>query len=61
MKKLIAMILSLTMVLALASCGGGKNEPAPAESPDASQPAVSQPAEAPAEKPDKVYSFNFST
>ena len=41
MKKFLAMLLALTMVLALAACGGKKEEtPAPAETP----------AEAPAEE-----------
>ena len=42
MKKILALLLALTMVLALAACGG---------TPAAPQPAAEQPAEAPAEQP----------
>ena len=42
MKKILALLLALTMVLALAACGG---------TPAASQTPAEQPAEAPAEQP----------
>ena len=49
MKKMIAMLLALMMVLSLAACGA-KEEPAPAPAPEA--PAAEAPAEeAPAEEP----------
>jgi len=47
MKKLIAMLLALAMVLSLAACGA-KEEPA--EAPAADAPAAEAPAEAPAEE-----------
>ncbi len=45
MKKLLALLLALTMVFALAACGGG-NAPAATQAP-----AAEVPAEAPAEEP----------
>ena len=50
MKKLIAMLLALVMVLSLAACGA--KAPAETEAPAADAPAADAPAaEAPAEKP----------
>ena len=50
MKKTLALLLALTMVLALAACGGTPAAPqAPAEQP-AEAPAE-QPVEAPTEQP----------
>jgi len=56
MKKLIAMLLALTMIFALAACGSK-----PAEAPAAAAPAAAPAAEAPAEaaKDDTVYKLNF--
>ena len=45
MKKIIAMLLALVMVLSLAACGGSSNEPAPTQG--AETPAPTQGAEAP--------------
>ena len=55
MKKLIALLLALVMVLALVACGAKTEEPA-AEEPAAEEPAAEPPAEdpapeAPAEEP----------
>ena len=45
MKKILAMVLALVMVLGLASCGlVGQEAPAPAEKPAASAPATSTPS-----------------
>jgi methyl-galactoside transport system substrate-binding protein len=45
MKKALAMILALAMVFALAACGGGTTEPAPAATtPAATTPAATTPA-----------------
>ena len=46
MKKILALVLALVMVLALAACGGGSA--APAEAPAEEAPAEEAPAEAPA-------------
>ena len=49
MKKIIAMLLCLAMVLSLAACGGS-SAPAATEAPKADAPAAQAPAtEAPAE------------
>ena len=48
MKKLMALLLSLVMVLSLAACGATAEEPA--EEP-ADEPAAEEPAEQPAEEP----------
>ena len=51
MKKLIALLLALVMVLALVACGAKTEEPA-AEEPAAEEPAAEEPAaETPAEEP----------
>ena len=51
MKKIIALLLALAMVLSLAACGG-KSEPAATEAPKADAPAADAPvAEAPAAEP----------
>ena len=52
MKKLIALMLALVMVLALCACGGNNAAPA-VEQPAAEEPAApaEEPAEAPAEEP----------
>ena len=47
MKKLIALLLALVMVLALVACGAKTEEPA-AEEPAAEEPAAETPAEEPA-------------
>ncbi|WP_134698827.1 cytochrome c551 [Ammoniphilus sp. YIM 78166] len=47
MKRLFSMVLSLSLIGALAACGGGQQAepaPAPAEQPAAEQPAAEQPA-----------------
>ena len=49
MKKLIAMLLALVMVLSLAACGGSEPAPAATEAPAA--PAAPAAPEAPAEAP----------
>ena len=54
MKKILALLLALTMVFALAACGQ-QAAPAPAEKP-AEAPA-DKPAEAPVD--DTVYTLNF--
>ncbi|MDO5400040.1 MAG: ABC transporter substrate-binding protein [Eubacteriales bacterium] len=61
MKKLIAMLLALVMVLGLAACGGKTEAPA-TEAPAAEAPATEAPADAPADAPaaeGKVYYLNF--
>ena len=57
MKKLIAMLLALTMIFALAACGSKPAE-APAAAPAADKPADAAPAAEPA-KDDTVYKLNF--
>ena len=47
MKKLIAMLLALVMVLSLAACGGSEPAPAATEAPAAAPAATEAPAEAP--------------
>ena len=49
MKKIIAMLLALVMVLSLAACGGSEPAPAPAatEAPAAAPAATEAPVEAP--------------
>ena len=49
MKKLIAMLLALVMVLSLAACGASEPAPAPTEAPKAEAPAAPEAPEAPAE------------
>ena len=49
MKKLIAMLLALVMVLSLAACGASEPAPAPTEAPKAEAPAAPAATEAPAE------------
>ena len=61
MKKLIAMLLALTMIFALAACGS-KPAAAPAAAPAADKPADAAPADAPAAEPakdDTVYKLTF--
>ena len=58
MKKLIALLCALLMVVSLAACGAKTEEPAaeepaaeePAEEPAAEEPAAEEPAEEPAEE-----------
>ena len=50
MKKLLAVLLALTLLLALAACGEETPAPAQADAPDAADPAPA-PDAAPAEKP----------
>ncbi len=57
MKKLIALLLALTMVFALAACGGSSS--APAAAPAAEKPAEVAPAEAAPAADDTVYELNF--
>ena len=45
MKKLIALLCALLMVVSLAACGSKTEEPA-AEEPAAEEPAAEEPAEA---------------
>ena len=63
MKKTIALLLALVMVLALCACGGSAAPAAaPAEAPaaaPAAEPAAA-PAEAPAKDDGKVYKFTLS-
>ena len=55
MKRLIALLLALVMVLSLAACGGGKEETAKepeskaTEAPKATEAATEAPTEAPTE------------
>ena len=61
MKKLIAMLLAVAMVLGLAACGGNSapaTEVPATEKPAAEAPAAEAPAEAPAAS-GKVYYLNF--
>lgn len=44
MKKLLALVMAMAMVLALVACGGGSSSK-PASTPDASNPAASTPAD----------------
>jgi hypothetical protein len=44
MKKIIAMLLALTMVLGLAACGGSTPAPAATEAPAAAAPAATEAA-----------------
>lgn len=56
MKKILALLLALTMLFALAACGGGET---PAEEPAAEAPAEEPAAEAPAEETGKVYNVAY--
>ena len=58
MKKLIAMLLALVMVLSLAACGGS-NEPAETEAPVADAPATEAPAVEEPAAAGAVYYLNF--
>ena len=44
MKKIIALLLALAMVLSLAACGGKTEAPAATEAPKAEAPATEAPA-----------------
>ena len=58
MKKLIAMLLALVMVLGLGACGGAKTEETQAAAPETEAAAVE--TEAAAEAPaGSVYYLNF--
>lgn len=71
MKKFLALLLSLVMVLSLAACGGNGGETTPPADSGTSQPAGDQGGDAPAEKTVKVglicigdendqgYTYNF--
>lgn len=71
MKKFLALLLSLVMVLSLAACGGNGGETTPPADSGTSQPAGDQSGDAPAEKTVKVglicigdendqgYTYNF--
>ena len=62
MKKILAMLLALVMVLSLVACGGEKAPEAPkAEEPKAEAPVAEAPAEpeAPAEKAPEDYTGNL--
>ena len=62
MKKILALLLALVMVLSLAACGGEKPAEAPAtEAPKAEAPVEEAPAEpaAPAEKAPEDYTGNL--
>ena len=61
MKKLIAMLLALVMVLGLAACGGS-SEPAATEAPAAEAPVATEAPAAEAEAPaeDKVITVGFA-
>lgn len=54
MKKFLAVLMALAMVLSLAACGSKQEAPAPAEKPAAEQPAET-PAEEPAADSDLAY------
>ena len=60
MKKLIAMLLALVMVLGLVACGGN-TAPAATEAPEAEAPAAPAAPEAPKEEAPagSVYYLNF--
>ena len=59
MKKLIAMLLALVMVLGLAACGGA-SAPAASEAPATQAPAAEAPAtEAAPAAAGRVYYLNF--
>ena len=61
MKKFLAMMLALAMVLALAACGGS-SAPAATEAPAAEAPAADAPAaEAPAETAGKTVGVAMPT
>ena len=57
MKKLIALLLALTMVFALAACGSKPAAQAPAAAPAADKPADAAPAAEPVD--DTVYTLKF--
>lgn len=62
MKKLLALVLALVMVLSLAACGGKADAPAPTEAPKADAPAAT-PNDAPAAKdpdPVTIYYCNYA-
>ena len=72
MKKFLAILLSLVMVLSLAACGGGSDQPSPTtDKPAENQPADDQGGGAPETKTVKVglicigdendqgYTYNF--
>ena len=65
MKKLLAMIMALAMVLSLAACGGSGSEKPAAETPAAETPAAETPAaetpaaETPAQTGDKTYTIGI--
>ena len=59
MKKLIAMLLALTMIFALAACGSKPAE-APAAAPAADKPADAAPAAAPAAEPAKEETYELN-
>ena len=50
MKKIIALILAMTMCLALAACGGSAPASTPAPTPEATADAAAEPAAEPAEE-----------
>ena len=58
MKKAIALLLALVMVLSLAACGAKTEAPAATEAPKAETPAAT-PAEAPAEEASEGKVFNI--
>ncbi len=60
MKKLLSVLLSLTMLLALFSACGKKNDPEPTAAPEPVEtPAAETPAPGPAETPETVYPLAF--
>ena len=58
MKKILALLLALVMVLSLAACGGEK-APAATEAPKAEEPAATEAPAAPAEKTPEDYTGNL--
>ena len=56
MKKILALILALMMVVALAACGaGGGNEPAPADGNEPAPTDTAEPTDVAAEDDDWAY------
>ena len=51
MKKILALILALTMVFALAACGGSNNAPADTSADEPADTAADAPADEPADEP----------
>ena len=59
MKKIIALLLALVMMLGLVACGASEPAPAATEAPAAEAPAAEAAPEAPAEKKPEDYTGNL--